>query len=213
MYGKFIVFEGLDGSGKTLQANLLKERLLSEGHKVYLTSEPSDGPAGHLLRQVLSGRIQGEENLIAGLYVADRLDHLHNPMNGVLKKLEEGYIVISDRYFLSSCAYQGLDFDDRWIEAANSLALSSLHADLTIFLELTAERAMSRREESANSKECFEKVETLKRVEQNYKKAIGDYGDMENVVGVDAYRESYTVFHDVYDEVENLMLVGNQKEL
>jgi len=104
---KFIALEGIDGCGKSTQAQLLKKSLNAAGHKVYLTHEPTDSHIGAIIRNIFKGRIAGDHKTIAGLFVADRLDHLQNKTNGILKKLDEGYTVICDRYYLSSYAYQG----------------------------------------------------------------------------------------------------------
>src|SRR5262245_51231307 len=98
----FIAFEGIDGSGKSTQVKLLSEKLKNEGHKVYSTYEPTDSPIGSVIRNIFKHRIEADEKTIAGLFVADRLDHLLNKTNGVLKKIEEGYTVITDRYYFSS---------------------------------------------------------------------------------------------------------------
>ena len=103
--GTFIVFEGLDCSGSSTQATLLYERLINIGRKVYLTSEPSAGPVGTLIRLFFSGRVilpparDVRDAQFAYLFAADRFDHLYNPTNGVVKHLEEDVDVISTRYF------------------------------------------------------------------------------------------------------------------
>lgn len=117
--GKFIVIEGLDGSGSTTQTELLALWLESKGHRVYTTREPSDGPVAKWLRQTLVGRVHFEERTLALLFLADRLDHVGGP-TGFLHLLNRDprAIVISDRYHLSSFAYQTRDprisFDWLW---------------------------------------------------------------------------------------------------
>ena len=70
----FTVFEGIDGSGKSTQIRLLEEYLTARGHRVWRTAEPSDGPAGKLIRQVFSGAYPADDRVVAGLFVADRLE-------------------------------------------------------------------------------------------------------------------------------------------
>ena len=101
----FIALEGIDGSGKSTQIDFLAENLKMAGHKVYTTFEPTDGPVGSLIRNIFNHRIEADHKTIAGLFVADRLDHLTNKTNGILKKMEDGYTVITDRYYFSSYAY------------------------------------------------------------------------------------------------------------
>ena len=85
----FIAFEGIDGSGKSTQVKMLAEKLISEGHKVYTTFEPTDSPIGSIIRNIMKGRMQADHKTIAGLFVADRLDHLLNEVNGIVKKMKE----------------------------------------------------------------------------------------------------------------------------
>ena len=108
---KFIVFEGLDGSGTSTQASMLEKRLTQEGARCHLTSEPSGGPVGQMIRQAFKGRLRFSQSperfdqQMAHLFSADRLDHLYNDWDGVVPMLERGISVISTRYFFSSYAY------------------------------------------------------------------------------------------------------------
>ena len=95
----FIALEGIDGSGKSTQTKLLAGRLAGEGHKIYQTFEPTNNAIGSMIREVLRGNVKADDRVVAGMFVADRLDHLLNPEYGVVKKLEEGYTVIMDRYY------------------------------------------------------------------------------------------------------------------
>src|SRR6185437_13792343 len=94
----FIALEGIDGSGKSSQVKLLANKLERAGHKVYATFEPSDGTIGTMVRGILKGDTKADNRTIAALFLADRLDHLLNEKNGVVKKIAEGFTVISDRY-------------------------------------------------------------------------------------------------------------------
>jgi dTMP kinase len=94
----FIALEGIDGSGKSTQTKLLTEKLTAQGHKVYSTFEPTNNQIGKLIRDILRGKAKADHRVIAGLFVADRLDHLLNEEYGIVKKLEEGYTVIMDAY-------------------------------------------------------------------------------------------------------------------
>ena len=133
----FVVFEGLDGSGKSTQARILSQNLASGSrHDVVLTAEPTDRPIGTLVRSVLRHQVTTTSRALALLYAADRSDHLYNGESGILKSLDEGSIVISDRYFYSSLAYQGVTEDLPGLVDANLAALDRLNGDL---LELAAE--------------------------------------------------------------------------
>ena len=100
--GKFIVFEGIDGSGKSTQVRILQERLKAAGVYCDTTMEPTGSPIGSLIRQVLTGRLKMDKRVIASLFTADRLDHLLNDVNGILAEINQGITVISDRYYFSS---------------------------------------------------------------------------------------------------------------
>src|ERR1041385_8108335 len=107
----FIALEGIDGSGKSTQTKLLTEKLTGQGHRVYSTFEPTDNQIGKMIRSIFRGEVKADHRVIAGLFVADRLDHLLNEDYGIVKKLAEGYTVICDRYCFSSYAYQGAHID------------------------------------------------------------------------------------------------------
>src|SRR6185295_4626013 len=102
----FIVIEGVDGSGKSTQIELLKQKFIERGLKIMDTHEPSNGPVGMLIRNIMVGRIQTDQSTIASLFLADRLDHINNPINGMKKRLNEGYNIICSRYYFSSYAFQ-----------------------------------------------------------------------------------------------------------
>jgi dTMP kinase len=171
--GRFIVLEGLDGAGTTTQARLLGERLRAAGHAVHVTAEPSGGPAGALVRQVLQHRITGgrgggfDAHALALLFAADRLDHVAAE---VTPRLAEGCDVISDRYTLSSLAYQGLTTGDLgWVEAINDRAPAP---DLTIFLRVRPGLALGRRQATGTSPELYEVAAFQRRVARSYERSL-----------------------------------------
>ena len=125
--GNFIAFEGIDGSGKSTQIGLLAERLKKEGIRCYTTMEPTNGPIGSLIRQVMTGRIRMDNKAIAGLFAADRLDHLLNEVDGIAAKMEGGMTVLADRYYFSSYAYHSVDMPMEWVVKANEQSLSLIH--------------------------------------------------------------------------------------
>jgi dTMP kinase len=140
--GFFIVLEGVDGSGKTTQARLLAEALRLRGFKVVLTQEPSEGPTGRKIREYLGGltrHLRPEEEL--ALFMADRREHVA----GVIEPaLSQNKVVISDRYYYSSAAYQGaLGLDPEQILAAHQEFAPRPH--LVIFLNLPLAQAEARR--------------------------------------------------------------------
>ena len=147
-----------------------------------MTHEPTDSPVGSLLRSCLTGRIGADEHTIAALFAADRLDHIHNPVNGILKKLNEGVNVLCDRYYLSSFAYNGGFVPLEWVIELNRPAREALKPDLTVFLYLDAEDSMER-VMGRGETERYETVERQKKIRKNYLDLIARFPD-ENVATV-----------------------------
>lgn len=171
--GRFVVIEGIDGAGTTTQAKLLGDRLRLAGRRVHVTSEPSGGAIGALVRQVLSGRLRGrapdgpfDAEALALLFAADRLDHARTE---ILPALEQGIDVVSDRYTLSSLAYQSLTTGDaRWVEEINAHAPAP---DVTILLKVPAAVAFARRAAASHSREIYEEAAFQRRVAASYDRA------------------------------------------
>ena len=171
--GRFLVLEGLDGAGTTTQARLLGERLRADGRRVHVTAEPSGGPVGALLRQVLTRRVVGRDGgeldsrAVALLFAADRLDHLAAEVE---PKLAGGVDVVSDRFTLSSLAYQGLTTaDPGWVEAVNARAAAP---DLVVFLRARPKVALGRRRAASLDPEIYEEQVFQRRVARSYERAI-----------------------------------------
>jgi len=171
--GRFVVIEGLDGAGTTTQARLLGERLRAAGGAVHVTAEPSGGPVGGLVRQVLQRRVNGgrgdgfDPHALALLFAADRLDHVAAE---VAPRLAEGCDVVSDRYTLSSLAYQGLTTRDlAWVEAINRRAPAP---DLTVFLRVRPGLALGRRQAAGTAPELYEVAAFQRRVARSYERSL-----------------------------------------
>ena len=143
--GRLIVLEGIDGSGTTTQTERLVEHLRRRGRTAVSTREPSAGPVGRLLREVLLGhhRISRDVSLdgrtMAMLFAADRFDHLQREVEPLLAA---GNDVVSDRYLMSSLAYQAEEADREWVAL---LARGVRPPDLTILLDIPVEVAAQRR--------------------------------------------------------------------
>lgn len=188
--GRFIVLEGLDGAGTTTQSRSLVDHIARKGERVLATHEPTDGPIGNLLRQILRGRLVALPHAGVGeprpapidpaatalLFAADRLDHLHHQ---VIPHLEAGIHVVCDRYVISSLAYQSLETDLRFVRAINEKALKP---DLVLFLRVPAEVAMARIESSRTSRDTFEQLPLQRRIAANYEKILETWRDGELVV-------------------------------
>lgn len=187
----FIVLEGIDGAGTTTQTALLAAALRAKKTPVHTTREPSDGPIGVLIRQVLTGRLVapcdggggplGWETM-AALFAADRLDHIQSEIAPVLRN---GITVISDRYDASSVAYQGVVSEDPtvfpWIRALNARAR---RPDLTVVLDVSPAVARARRRARAGRPEIFDADALQARLADFYRSIESHFPD-DRVVHVD----------------------------
>jgi dTMP kinase len=206
--GRFVVLEGLDGAGTTTQSRLLAERLRAEGRKVHLTAEPSTGPIGALIRQVLTGRIGGgrggrdgfDRAALALLFAADRKDHFHTE---IAPKLADGVDVVCDRFTLSSLAYQGADLGDMgWVEALNAGAAAT---DVVLFLRCRPEVALRRRFAASLDREIFEVSAFQRRVAVSYEQAIRRLRKLgERIVEIDGEAPLAEVTAAVWDAARTL---------
>jgi dTMP kinase len=171
--GRFIVLEGLDGAGTTTQCSAIARTFRGEGVPVDVTMEPSPGPIGTLIRQALTGRLglPGSTGpltpeTLALLFAADRVDHLAAEIEPGLAR---GALVLSDRYLLSSLAYQGAQVGLDWVAQVNARARTP---DLTLFLQVDPAVAASRRADRGGREELYEREDLQRRTAQWYRKAI-----------------------------------------
>ncbi|MCC6720980.1 MAG: dTMP kinase [Bacteroidia bacterium] len=199
--GLFIVFEGIDGSGKSSQAKLLYQKLLSKNYKVLLTSEPTDNEIGKLIRKILNGNKKTDYLTIAALFVADRIEHLCNNEFGLKKLYDEGFIIICDRYYLSNYAYNSMHVNIEWLIEANKICSEILKPDLNIFIDVKAEECMQRLKNNREAYELFEKTETLTTVRNNYFKIFEKLKNSEEVEIVNGERK----IEEIELEIWNLL--------
>ena len=205
--GLFLVLEGLDGAGTTTQAERLAAWLAGRGRKVHVTAEPSRGPVGAQIRQILSGRLRGgggaevDAGVLALLFAADRLDHWESEIR---PRLDAGVDVVSDRYVLSSLAYQSTTTGDpAWVAAVNSRAPSP---DLTLFLRVRPAVALRRRYAATAEREIFEVPDIQRRVHRAYGRALaGLVRAGEQVVEVDGEEDVASVTAALARAVERLL--------
>lgn len=178
-HGLFVALEGIDGAGTSTQAHRLSQCLRDEGRAVHLTREPSDGPVGALIRQVLRGRIVAAGSsghplgweTMALLFAADRIDHLKAEIE---PNLSDGVDVVTDRYYHSSIVYQaetsGLDDTWQWIRDLNARARTP---DLTIILDVDGAVAAKRRSMRASSREIYDDADLQSRIAAFYRRLPG----------------------------------------
>lgn len=184
--GKFIVLEGLDGSGKGTQISLLADYLRREGHSVYLTAEPTTSSVGGIIRDTLGGFAEHSEWELSALFLADRIFHNTNPVNGIQKFINEGTYVLCDRYYYSSFAYQGIDADLDWVMQLNLGCSQILRPDLCIFLDLDVDSCNRRISQNRFSREIYENTDSLRRIRSRFLEVFDKLGENENIAVVDA---------------------------
>jgi len=170
-----VVLEGIDGSGTTTQVARLVDRLRAARVPVRATREPSDGPIGTLVRQVLTGRLVVPGGRAPGwstmalLFAADRMDHVESEIEPFVA---EGGVMISDRYDASSLAYQSVSSGAEaraaleWIRSLNRYVR---RPDLTIVLDLQADVAAERRTQRGEAAQLYEQNEVQRALAVFYK--------------------------------------------
>jgi dTMP kinase len=193
--GKFIVIEGLDGSGQSTETAFLRDFLIEKDYKVLTTKEPTViSEAGRRIKQVLEEKEEISSLELQKLFVEDRKYHLDNI---IIPSLKDGKIVISDRYFFSTFAYgvsDGIDLK-LLIEMNNDFLIP----DLIFFLNVNQDICIKRIEKRGNKKTLFEKKEKLKKVYENYKKIIKNF---ENVYSINGELLPDKVFEEIKQYVE-----------
>ncbi len=192
--GKFIVFEGLDGSGQTTQARLLKEYLERAGLKVLAMKEPTqNSSAGKKIQRILDKKEEISSADLQKLFVEDRKEHLERE---ILPALKRGEIVICDRYFFSTFAFgaaSGLDLE--WLIKLNE---KFLLPDLTFILKAKPETCLQRITKRGTEKTLFEKKETMEKVWQVYEILLQRF---ENLFLIDAEQPIEQVFSQIKEIV------------
>lgn len=181
--GKFIVIEGIDGSGKTTQVEKVVESLKAQGKDVVVTKEPTDGEVGQLIRKMLSGKVEFTPVAFQYLFAADRVMH----MEEVEELLKQGKFVVSDRYFWSAIAYgmadkEGMDYENsKEVSLVAQGILSIYHQfllpDYTFYLEIPVDVSLSRLGAMDKEKEIYEKKENLEKIYAGYEWLVEKFGD------------------------------------
>ncbi|MBX3245584.1 MAG: dTMP kinase [Myxococcales bacterium] len=209
--GLFIVVEGVDGAGTTTHTKILIDSLRARGLPAHGTREPSDGPIGTMLRQVLTGRlvvpgIRGPRppswTTMALLFAADRVDHVEAE---IVPNLLDGVTVVSDRYDYSSVAYQsttggGGEDAEHWVKEINAHAR---RPDLTLVLDIPPRVAAQRRLERGRGREIYDDEELQEQLAEFYL-GIEKHFPGDNIVHIDANRSIDEVAADVMREVRRL---------
>lgn len=201
--GIFIVFEGIDGAGKTTQVDLLAQNLASLGREVSLSAEPTTLATGKAIRRALSGEEKKSECEMAAMFVLDRIAHNINSEIGIRALTERGIDVISDRYYYSSLAYQGTATDYEWVKAMNINSPEIRRPDLCIYLDLLPEESLERISRGRESLEIYENLEKLTAVRAKFLSVVEDLRrDGESIYVVNAARAAEDIAKEIFEIVK-----------
>ncbi len=203
MSSKFIVFEGIDGAGKTTQIKLLRDALAKNGIECYITAEPTEMPSGKLIREALSGRLSVTTSDMAEMFAHDRALHNKDSEYGIDIRLEKGISVISDRYYYSSLAYQGSELGFETVAALNLENADIRTPDICIFLDLSPEKSLERIGGRADTpREIYENYEYLEKTRRMFFDVFERLGARgEHIEIVDASGSPEEVAAEVYARV------------
>lgn len=204
--GLFIVFEGPDGAGKTTILEKVHNELKSRGVKCISTREPG----GIVISEKIRNIILDKENITmdgrteALLYAAARRQHL---VEKVIPALEEGTMVLCDRFVLSSLAYQGfargIGIDE--VMSINEFAIDGYMPDMTIYFDINPEAAMKRIMSNSDreiNRLDLESINFHNKVQEGYKKIISSYGyNIKEVDGEKSVDEVYKAAINIIDDI------------
>lgn len=176
----FLVLEGLDGAGTTTQKERIEKELTRRGCSVMTTNEPTSGEIGRLIRRVLKGEIELSEISVAYLFAADRAEHIYGKA-GIIENIGKSRIVVSDRYFYSTLAYQSFELDISKIREINNFP----HPKDLVFIDVEPRICIERIDKRGGEKEIFEKESLLERIRLNYLKAFENLPEDVNFIRIE----------------------------
>ncbi|GAB1613791.1 MULTISPECIES: dTMP kinase [Mammaliicoccus] len=200
--GQFITFEGPEGSGKTTVIHKVYEKLNKE-YNVIITREPGGIKISEAIRKLLLDSDDDmDERTEALLFAAARRQHL---VEKIIPQLEDGGIVLCDRFVDSSLSYQGYarEIGVKEVQAINEFAIENLYPDLTLYFDVPAEIGLNRIKDNQRNANRLdkEKIEFHHKVTDGYKKLISEYPDRIKVI--DATQSLEKVIEDAYFAIVN----------
>ena len=209
MKGLFIVMEGPDGSGKTTQINLLKEYLEEAGYECLITREPGGTVIGEEVRQLILNPEHKEMSPVTEmlLYAASRAQLVHEVIGPAL---EEGKIVISDRFVDSSIVYQGIarNLGISTVSAVNAPGIGIYRPDGIFFIDLSEAEGLRRKKEQKNLDRMEQEgIDFHHMVSEGYRKVLSG---MPEVMKIDGGRSIDTIQKKIRNYVDELLKKKNR---
>ena len=192
----FVVFEGIDGAGTSTQIKLLAAR---DEARFVTTAEPTCGETGRFLRRMLAGDFSVDEKTNAFLFAADRCEHIHGK-GGVIEQINSGKIVLSDRYFFSSLAYQSVSCGKEIPELVNS---GFPLPEILFYFVINPEISLGRVNARGEKKEIYETIEKQKKIAAQYEAVISEYestakGKGMKIVRIDAAKPIEEISEEIF---------------
>lgn len=197
----FVVFEGIDGSGTSTQLKLLQK----SNSNFYITCEPTDSEIGKFLRRMLKKDFTVDEKTNAFLFAADRCEHLYGN-NGIIQTINQGKIVISDRYLFSSLAYQSSFCEEDIPTFVNS---KFPLPELLFYFKIDPKISLQRVSQRTQNKEIYEQIEFQEKIAQKYEQIISKYkNSTENqmkIIQLDATKSISEIHNIIINEINKLI--------
>jgi dTMP kinase len=197
-HGKFIAFEGLDGSGSSTQAELLANSLKKMGHKAYTTKEPTNNLIGGLIRGTLTKDWSASPECLQLLFAADRAHHLDRT---ILPVIDKGNFIISDRYFFSTIAFGSIAIDKKWLTQINSRFILPT---LTFLIKVSPVECIKRIGKNRAQFELFEEKEKLQKIWRTYAMLAKDKKN--KIIVINGERSIETISTEILSIVKEKLL-------
>lgn len=199
--GSFIVFEGIDNSGKTTQANLFSDLLINKGFDVLLTKEPSDTPFGKQIRNILLHQdLEIDTNTQTFLFYAERVNHCENV---VIPALNDGKIVICDRFLESTYAYQSEALPEILYVIEDYLDDALVHPSMTYYFKISAETAEERATEKDYMEQRVNWENIITKYDQLFSPSPFHSKPDESRPIINANQSILTITQEIYDKFIN----------
>lgn len=201
--GKFIVFEGLDGCGKTTQQSLLESRLASNAIPYTHSVEPTNSVMGSAFRRAISSENKNDisEDILSGLILLDRMNNVTGD-KGLKAVLDDGYYVVQSRYCMSTYAYNVTPTTPKWVKAMYSDIQSMLKPDMYIYIDISPEVAVERIKARGEKMDVYEQVDKLRHVRDRYLKYIDKTDEL--VFVVDGTNDFKSLSDVIWEKVKGL---------